>query len=655
MTDEPTGGRTAQRMSPGGVAATVVGVALFVYFVQRVGVGEIAAGIGRLGWMFLVVVALGGLRFAVRGMAWRGCLEGTHRLTPGRAFQAVVAGDTLGNLTPLSLLISEPAKALFVRDHEPVSRTLAALAVENLFYTLSAALVIAGGAMALVLRLRTAESWWLASAGLVAALIVLISLAHAVIWRQVRVASGLFELVGQRGLAPRLVARWGEGVRRVEDRVYALYPREPARLVRLAAWEISFHALAILEIYIVLSLISDIAPTLLDAFVFESTNRFITTLFKVVPMRIGVDEAGTGAFAELLAFGTAAGVTLAIVRKARMLVWMTAGVGLLVRRGLAAGGASPATFDRRGIPANGVVSRSNGAGTRLRRALSAGRITYLGARREFQHGLRSVRRAIADAGTTRVATRQDESAGGAMNGAAVVVMARSPDGTRPPKTRLAGTLPDEHDRRRLYAAFLADGVAGCGMIDGVTVRVAYTEDGGTGGFDKAGVRVDQLMPQRGADLGDRERGVFEDLFRDGFSPVVLIGSDLPTLPAERVVEALDRLRASDDRVVLGPANDGGYYLIGLAARAGDAPVPDLFTGIRWSSAWARADTVAAADRCGLTVDLLGDWYDVDDAASLTRLRAELATEDGARRAPATALVLKELFEESSGDRLTSDF
>ena len=578
-------------MSPGGVAAAVLGVALFVYYVQRVGVGEIATGIGRLGWLFLVVVALGGLRFAVRGMAWRGCLEGAHRLTPGRAFQAVVAGDTLGNLTPLSLLISEPAKALFVRDREPVSRTLAALAIENLFYTLSAALVIAGGALALVLRLRTVDTWWLASVGLVAALIVLISLVHAVIWRQMRVASKLVELVGRRRLAPRLVARWAERVRRVEDRVYALYPREPGRLVRLACWELSFHALAILEIYIVLSRISDIAPTLLDAFVFESTNRFITTLFKPVPMQIGVDEAGTAALAEQLGFGTAAGVTLAIVRKARRLVWMTAGVGLLVRRGL------------------------------------------------------SVRRAIADAGTARVATRQDELAGGATRGAAVVVMARSPEGRRPPKTRLAGVLPDEHDRRRLYAAFLADVVAGCGMIDGVTVRVAYTEDGGTSGFVKAGVGADQLMPQRGTDLGDRERGVFEDLFRDGFSPVVMIGSDLPTLPAQRVVEALDRLRASDDRVVLGPANDGGYYLIGLAARPGHAAVPDLFTGIRWSTAWARADTVAAADRCGLRVDLLGDWYDVDDAASLTRLRAELATEDGARRAPATTRVLEEIFRD----------
>ena len=597
MTDEPTThDRPATRVSPGGVAAAVAGVALFVYFVQRFGVGEIADGIRRVGWLFLVVVALAGLRFAARGMAWRGCLEGTHRLTPGRAFQAVVAGDTIGNLTLLSLLASEPAKALFVRDREPMSRTLAALAVENLFYTLSAALVIAGGALALVLRLRTADTWWLAGVALVTALIVLISLVHVIIWRQVRVASGTVDAVGRRGLAPRLVARWADRVRRVEDRVYALYPREPGRLIRLACWELSFHALAVLEIYVVLSVLSAIVPTLLDAFVLESTNRGIIVVFKAIPMRIGVDEAGTAAFAELLGFGATAGVTLAIVRKARMLVWMTVGVVFLVRRGL------------------------------------------------------SVRGAIVDAETARVAatTERTEPVGRATAGAAVVVMARSPEGARPPKTRLAGVIPDEQDRRRLYAAFLADVLSGCGTVDGVTVRIAYSEDGGTGGLDVTGVTAEGLMPQRGGTLGDRERGLFDDLFRDGFSPVVLIGSDLPTLPASRVVEALDRLRASQDRVVLGPAEDGGYYLIGLAARTGDVAVPDLFTGVRWSTQWARGDTIAAADRCGLAVDLLGNWYDVDDETGLTRLRADLATEDGARRAPATKQVIDELFGPDPG-------
>ena len=102
-----------------------------------------------------------------------------------------------------------------------------------------------------------------------------------------------------------------------------------------------------------------------------------------------------------------------------------------------------------------------------------------------------------------------------------------------------------------------------------------------------------------------------------------------------------RLAARGDAVVLGPADDGGYYLIGLARPRRADPVPDLFSGIRWSSAWTRADTVAAARRCGLRVELLEPWRDIDDAADLAALRTALAG-DGAGRAPATAAVLSTL-------------
>ena len=590
MIDPSTPAGRPKRRSPWGLAAAAAGIALFVYFVERTGVADIAAGAGRLGWVFLAVVALGGLRLGARALAWRGCLDGPHRLTGRDAFCAMVAGDTLGNLTPLGLLVSEPAKTLFAGDREPPSRTLPALAVENLFFTLSAALVVAGGAMALVLRLGATDRWWIVGAALVGALVLLVAAVHGVIWRRLRFASGLLAGVARHGPAGDTLRGWAERVRRVEDRVYDLYPRAPRRLAAVAGWELGFHALAVFEIYLVLGFVSDVTPTPLDAFVLESTNRLLTAAFKVVPLRIGVDEAGTAAVAELLAFGGAAGVTLAIVRKARMLVWMTAGVLLLVRRGL---------------PARGDAAREEtepaGDG--------------------------------ADAPEPR--------------GAAIVVMARSPSGARAPKTRLAGVLPSELDRRQLYTAFLTDVVSACRVVEGATLRVAYTPDGGPHGFAPAGIADRELMPQRGANLGDRERGVFEDLFRDGFSPVVLIGSDLPGLPAERIGEALGRLAARRDTVVLGPTADGGYYLIGLVRpRAGD-PVPELFMDIRWSTAWTRADTVAAAERCGLQVGLLDPWRDVDDADDLARLRAALAG-GGAGRAPATAARLRELAARTPG-------
>lgn len=555
--------------------AAALGLALFVYFVRRAGVGDVADGIARLGWAFLAVVALGGIRFGLRAAAWIRCLEPGHRLRLRDAFPAVVAGDALGNLTPLSLIVGEPAKAILLRRREPPGRTLPALAVENLFYALSALLVIAGGMAALLVVLGTPGRLWLAASVATLAVGALVAGAHWIVWRNVRIGSAALAWLRRRGVMPALAARGAARVRAIEDHVHASYPRDRRRLLTVAALELAFHACAVLEIFLVLSLIAPQRPTLLDAFVFEATNRFITAAFRFVPFRIGVDEAGTGLFADLLAFGTAAGVTLALVRKGRMLVWTAVGAAVAAGRGL-----------------------------------SPRRVTAAASR------------------------------------AAIVIMARSPAGGDAPKTRLAGAVPRESDRRRLYAAFLRDLVATCRTVEGATLRLAYAPDGEAAGLTALGVGGEELLPQRGADLGARERAAFADLFAAGFDRVALIGSDLPTLPAGHLRRALDA--SAPGTVVLGPSDDGGYYLMALAASAPGEPVPDLFTGVRWSTPSAFEDTEAAARRAGLRVALVPRWRDVDDAEGLANLRAELAGAAGSTRAPATAEALAEIFGQEDG-------
>ena len=229
----------------------------------------------------------------------------------------------------------------------------------------------------------------------------------------------------------------------------------------------------------------------------------------------------------------------------------------------------------------------------------------------------------------------------------VAVMARSPVAGPPPKTRLASVVPDSGDRRRVYAAFLQDTIRACRKLDSAALRVAHTPDGGGAGIAECGAARDELMVQRGKDLGQRERAVFSDLFAARFAKVILIGSDLPTLPVDYLRAAIDRV--ADGNVVLGPSVDGGYYLMALAReRAKPLGVPDLFTGVRWSHPRTLADTQAAAARCGLRVELLPAWYDVDDAAGALRLREDLASARGRRRAPATAAVLAQVAAEPAG-------
>ena len=120
----------------------------------------------------------------------------------------------------------------------------------------------------------------------------------------------------------------------LEDRIYGFYARNSNRLISIFLLEVCFHLAGIAEIYVTLYFISSVKPTLLTAFILESVNRVINVVFKFIPLRTGIDEAGTGMLSKVLGFTTAIGVTLAIVRKARDIFWTTIGVVLMVRRGL---------------------------------------------------------------------------------------------------------------------------------------------------------------------------------------------------------------------------------------------------------------------------------------------------------------------------------
>jgi rSAM/selenodomain-associated transferase 1 len=120
------------------------------------------------------------------------------------------------------------------------------------------------------------------------------------------------------------------------------------------------------------------------------------------------------------------------------------------------------------------------------------------------------------------------------------------------------------------------------------------------------------------DLGEKMLAAFSSLFGQGARRVVLIGSDLPTLPASRLHHAFELLDGGAD-LVLGPAEDGGYYLIGSRRLA-----PAVFDGMSWGSADVLAQTRAAAAANGLRLGEVGAWYDVDTPDDLLRLAADPA-------------------------------
>jgi rSAM/selenodomain-associated transferase 1 len=219
------------------------------------------------------------------------------------------------------------------------------------------------------------------------------------------------------------------------------------------------------------------------------------------------------------------------------------------------------------------------------------------------------------------------------------------------KTRLVPPLT-AREAAALNICFLRDMAANINSIterEAASGLVVYTPAGSEPAF--AGVLPERFsfLPQRGASLGERLCNATDDLLRQGYGAVCLINSDSPTLPRSILMRALQSLADDGDRVVLGEAEDGGYYLIGLkhAHR-------NLFNEIAWSTSDVLARTRQRAAEIDLAVELLPAWYDVDDAETLTRLCEELlfaSPSNGAYPAPHTRAFLEGIVKSEGVQRI----
>lgn len=175
------------------------------------------------------------------------------------------------------------------------------------------------------------------------------------------------------------------------------------------------------------------------------------------------------------------------------------------------------------------------------------------------------------------------------------------------KTRLAEEIGND-SAARLYSAFLDD-LAFRFRATGDARIMGFWPSDAISYFDQYTKFGYQLWPQPDGGLGMKIISFFKYALKEADSQAVLIGTDSPTLPCEFIDQAFQKL--SDVDCVLGPAMDGGYYLIGLRR-----PAPWLFDNIAWSTYSVLAQTVQRASAAGLTFDLLPPWYDVDNLNDL---------------------------------------
>jgi hypothetical protein len=198
-----------------------------------------------------------------------------------------------------------------------------------------------------------------------------------------------------------------------------------------------------------------------------------------------------------------------------------------------------------------------------------------------------------------------------MNALLVVAKRPAPGQT---KTRLSPPLSSAQ-AAQLYEAFLCDTLDLMRQVPDAQRIIAYLPEGAKDYFRALAPDFD-VLPQRGADLGERLDRALTHCLSNGYDKAVIMDSDSPTLPAECLIEAFEQLDRAD--VTLGPCDDGGYYLIGLKR-----PAPRLLREVQMSTPNVVRDTLSLAAAEQLAVAQLPQWYDVDTAAELGRLCDEL--------------------------------
>ena len=314
---------------------TVLGVALFAYFVYSVGFHEVVDGVSRIGWAgFGLLLVLYFARIFVRATAWKLSVYEPYRLSVRDTLPAVVIGEAMSSMIPLGILVSGTAKAVAVRHRVPLVVGLSSVATENLFYSLVTSLFIILGAFSFLRTFEIPAGWIITIDILIALTVCLIAFGTVMVVRQWHFASEICERIYRKGWLTNVLEDGRLHVRLFENLIYGFYRQYPRRFLPILLLETTFHALGVLEVFWILSRVSEVAPSFFNSFLLESVSRVITTTFKLIPFMIGVDEAGAQFVTETLALGVGVGVTLAIIRKGRILFWTAVGVLLIAKRGL---------------------------------------------------------------------------------------------------------------------------------------------------------------------------------------------------------------------------------------------------------------------------------------------------------------------------------
>ena len=309
--------------------AFLLGLGLLIYVINRVGVQPLFDALLRIGFGFFVILGLSGLRHFLRTISMRAAVPPEHRqITFRNAFAARLGGEAISFLTFTGPLLGEATKVALLRKRVPLTYGVPALVVDNLLYNLSVVFFVLSGAVVMLVRypMPPAVSTVLTIIAIIAALGILIAAIAAK--RRVMMLTWLIDRLGELRLSPKVILKRRHHIYHLESKVYDFYKHHPAAFFLMIACNLLAHVTSVVEVYLALKMLG-FNPQVAQAYIIESLTKVINFAFAFVPGTIGVYEGGTEVILQKgLGFEPAAGLALALVRKAAIVSWTS--IGLLV-------------------------------------------------------------------------------------------------------------------------------------------------------------------------------------------------------------------------------------------------------------------------------------------------------------------------------------
>ena len=315
--------------------AFLLGLALLIYVIHRVGVQPLFDALIRVGFGFFVILGLSGLRHFLRAIAMRAAVPPEHRAVSIRqTFAARLGGEAISFLTFTGPLLGEATKVALLRKRVPLTYGVPALVVDNLIYNLSVVFFVLSGAVVMLLRYPLPPSVYLVLVIIAALAASGILIAAIAAKRRVMLMTWVIDRLGELRLSPKVILKRRHHIYHLETKVYDFYKHHPAAFFVMVGCNLLAHAASVVEVLLALKMLG-FETGVAQAYIIESLTKVINFVFAFVPGTIGVYEGGTEVILQKgLGFTPAAGLALALVRKAAIVCWTAIGLLILTWRTL---------------------------------------------------------------------------------------------------------------------------------------------------------------------------------------------------------------------------------------------------------------------------------------------------------------------------------